>query len=163
MPDAPHFVERSVRIYRSLMHVYPVSFRKRYGCEMIRVFREMATDATQQYGSAGLISTWCRVLGDLVLSAFAEHLVELQGRCAMKTAPGWIVKLLAILNVACFWGIPFSPILAIAAVSTTKETSGWPRKLAVAGAVLCTLYTLLLAALLFSAIFISCLHGSWSF
>ena len=81
----------------------------------------------------------------------------------MKTAPGWIAKLLAILSVACFWIVPCSPILAIAAVSTTRGSSGWPRKLAVAGAVLCTLCTLLAAAVLLWLLFLRSLNGSWAF
>ena len=81
----------------------------------------------------------------------------------MKTAPGWIAKLLAILSVACFWILPCSPILAIAAVSTTQGSSGWPRKLAVTGAVLSTLWTLLAAALLLWFVFLWSLRGSWAF
>jgi len=163
MADSPHFVQLSVRIYESLMHVYPASFRKKYGCEMTRVFREMVTDSTQRHGSTGLITTWCRVLGDLVLSASHEHIIELQGRWEMKAAPGWIAKLLAILSVACFWILPCSPMLAIAAVSTTKGSSGWPRKLAVAGGVLCTVWTLMGAALLLWFLCLRSLNGSWAF
>ena len=81
----------------------------------------------------------------------------------MKTAPGWIARLFAILSVACFWFVPCSPIIAIAAVSTTNGSSGWPRKLAVTGAVLCTLYTLLLAALFVWLLFLMSLKGSWAF
>jgi hypothetical protein len=81
----------------------------------------------------------------------------------MKTEPGWIAKLLAILSVAFFWFVPCSPILAIAAVSTTKESSGWPRKLAVTGAVLCTLCTLLAACLILHLLFIRGMNGSWAF
>lgn len=146
-----------------MANVYPVSFREKYGCEMTRVFREVVTDSTQRHGSAGLITTCCRVLADLVISASHEHFVELHGRWEMKTAPGWIAKLLAILSVACFWIVPCSPILAIAAVSTTKGSAGWPRKLAVAGAVLCTVWTLTIAAMLLWLLCLKGLNGSWSF
>jgi len=145
------------------MHVYPVSFRKRYGREMTRIFREVVTDSTERHGGAGLITVWRRVLGDLVLSVSSEHFAELLGRWEMKTEPGWIAKLLAILSVACFWFVPCSPILAIAAVSTTKESSGWPRKLAVTGAVLCTFWTLLAAGLILWLLFLRGMNGSWAF
>jgi len=163
MADSPHFVDLSVRIYRLLMRVYPVSFRREYGCEMIQVFREVMTDSTQRHGTAGLMTTWFRVFGDLVRSAFLEHLLEIQGRWEMSASPGWIAKLLAILSVACFWVVPCSPILAIAAVSTTKGASGWPRKLAVTGAVLCTLWTLMVAAMFLWLLCLRSLNGSWSF
>ena len=81
----------------------------------------------------------------------------------MKTAPGRIAKLLAVLSVACFWIIPFSPVLSIAALSTTNGSQGWPRKTAVGGAILCTLYGSLLAALFAKLLFLRVLHGSWAF
>jgi len=55
-------------------------------------------------------------------------------------------KVLAILSVVCFWLLPVSPFLAMAAVSGTERSSGWPRKLAVGGAILCAVYTLLLGS-----------------
>lgn len=163
MAGSPRVVDLSVRIYQSLMRVYPGSFRKKYGNEMSQVFREVMADSTQRDGVAGLVTTWIRVLGDLARSAFHEHLIELQGRCEMNTSPGWIAKQLAILTVACFWVVPCSPILAIAAVSTTKGASGWPRKLAVTGAVLCTVCTLMVAAMLVWLLCLRSLNGSWSF
>jgi hypothetical protein len=61
-------------------------------------------------------------------------------------------KLLAVLSVGCFWMLPFSPIIAIGAVSMTKGASGWPRNLAVTGAALCVAYTVVMA--LVTALFI---------
>jgi hypothetical protein len=55
-------------------------------------------------------------------------------------------KVLAILSVVCFWILPISPFLAMTAVSGTERSSGWPRKLAVSGAILCSVYTLLLGS-----------------
>jgi hypothetical protein len=54
-------------------------------------------------------------------------------------------KLLAILSVAGFWLLPFSPMVAIGAVSMTKGASNWSRHLAVTGAILCSAYTVLMA------------------
>jgi hypothetical protein len=59
--------------------------------------------------------------------------------------PGRVAKLLAVLSVACFWVLPLSPMVAIGAVSMTEGASGWPRNLAVAGAVLCVAYTVVMA------------------
>jgi|GEM_PF-3231057 hypothetical protein len=55
-------------------------------------------------------------------------------------------KVLAILSVVCFWLLPVSPFLAMTAVSGTERTTGWPRNFAVSGAILCTVYTLLLGS-----------------
>lgn len=56
----------------------------------------------------------------------------------------------AVLSFATFWMLPYSPFIAMAAVSRTKNSTGWPRQLAVAAALLCAAYTLLLAILFVS-------------
>ncbi len=43
---------------------------------------------------------------------------------SMPPAPGWIVKLLAILGVTFFCVLPWSPLIAIAALLSTNELSG---------------------------------------
>jgi hypothetical protein len=70
---------------------------------------------------------------------------------AATEVPGRIAKLLAVLSVACFWLLPLSPMVAIGAVSMTRGASGWPRHLAVTGAVLCIAYTALMALLVVRA------------
>ena len=61
--------------------------------------------------------------------------------------PGRMAMLLAILSVACFWLVPFSPMIAIGALRTTKGTSGQSRNLAVTGAALCIAYTVIMGLL----------------
>ena len=51
-----------------------------------------------------------------------------------------IGKVLAILSVTFFWVLPWSALIAIAALLTTHD--GWPRKTAVAGALLTTALTI---------------------
>jgi hypothetical protein len=65
--------------------------------------------------------------------------------------PSWprqVAKLLAALSIACFWLLPLSPFISMAAVSVTDRESDWSRKAAVAGAVLCALYTVGMAFLI---------------
>ena len=61
--------------------------------------------------------------------------------------PGRMAKLLAILSVACFWLLPFSPMIAIGAVWTTRGSSGHSRNLAVTGAALCIAHTAVMGLL----------------
>lgn len=56
--------------------------------------------------------------------------------------------LLPLLSLVAFWVLPFSPFLSMAAVSQTRQTKGTPRNLAVAGAVLCSVYTIALATVI---------------
>jgi hypothetical protein len=67
---------------------------------------------------------------------------------ASPIVPAWVAKLLAILSVAFFWILPSSPPMAIAALLATKHSTGWPRRLAVIGAVLSIAFTLAAAAIL---------------
>lgn len=62
---------------------------------------------------------------------------------------GFVTKALAVCSLASFWMIPFSPFIALAAVVHTKHTVGWPRKFAVAATVLCSVFTIAIAGMLF--------------
>ena len=53
------------RLYRALLHLYPKSFRSRYGAEMLSFYRER-----RRAGGAGV---WPRVCLDLILRAAAER------------------------------------------------------------------------------------------
>ena len=64
-----------------------------------------------------------------------------------RAVPRRMAKLLAVLSVACFWLLPLSPMVAMGAVSMTQGASDWSRKLAVTGAVLCIVYTVIMALL----------------
>ena len=59
----------------------------------------------------------------------------------------WLAMLLSVVSLGVFWLMPVSPFLAMAAVSTTKNTTGWARTLAVLAAILCTAYGFILAML----------------
>jgi hypothetical protein len=73
MPSRPHRVDWSVRLYSALIKAYPAAFRNQYADEMTRVFGELLADARRQRGTIGLVTTWFRVLGDLLWSAPREH------------------------------------------------------------------------------------------
>jgi len=62
-----------------------------------------------------------------------------------EATTGRTAKLLAVLSVAFFWLMPFSPLIAIGAVSMTRGASDWSRSLAVTGALLCIVYTVVMA------------------
>lgn len=74
MAESPRCVKRSVQVYRTLIRLYPASFRAEFGDEMVHVFRNLATDAWQQRQRAGLMLVWLRVVADLVRTAPKQHL-----------------------------------------------------------------------------------------
>jgi hypothetical protein len=63
----------SVRLYRLLLHAYPVAFRQHYGERMARVFRDTCRAAMQQHGVYSLIPVWLSTSFDLAVSAGTER------------------------------------------------------------------------------------------
>ena len=59
--------------------------------------------------------------------------------------PNVAQRVLPVLATVFFWVLPFSPLLAIVALSKTRCLTGWPRTLARTAEYLCIGYTALLA------------------
>lgn len=65
----------SVGIYSCLLIIYPVSFRREFGEEMITMFEDMAKDAMRVRGVWGLVGVWYTVLSELWSTAREQHLL----------------------------------------------------------------------------------------
>ncbi|MBW4504911.1 MAG: hypothetical protein KME64_00095 [Scytonematopsis contorta HA4267-MV1] len=65
----------SIRLYSCLVLVYPASFRREYGIEVIIVFGDMAKYAMRRRGFWGLLSVWSIVLPELWFTAREQHLL----------------------------------------------------------------------------------------
>ena len=76
------------------------------------------------------------------------------------SAPAGIVgKLLAVVCMAGFWVLPFSPLVAIGAVVATRRSAGWPGTLAKTGAILSIACTGMAAAMFLWLLVIVCMRG----
>jgi hypothetical protein len=75
MPSTPWLLAVSNRVYRMLLLGYPKPFRQRFGPEMAQVFCDCVRDA---YNEGDLLGLWARTLGDLIISAPAEHVSALR-------------------------------------------------------------------------------------
>jgi hypothetical protein len=72
--DAPGWAAIwSARLYRALLVAFPAPFRRAYGDEMARAFRDLCRDAWRTGGAGGVLALWPRALRDLLLAASAEH------------------------------------------------------------------------------------------
>lgn len=69
----PRMVRISVWLYRCLLVAYPQPFRRKYGEQMVQVFRDCCREATATNGNVGLLRYWLIAFGDLIVSAFAER------------------------------------------------------------------------------------------
>ncbi len=58
----------SERVYTALLWLYPPTFRREYGPDMLQSFRDTLRDETRCRGRRGVLRTWAITLGDLVVS-----------------------------------------------------------------------------------------------
>ena len=61
------------RVYRGFLRLYPAAFRARFSDEMVQLFGDQLRDARTGGGLGGAARTWLRTLGDLAVTAAAEH------------------------------------------------------------------------------------------
>lgn len=89
-----------VRVYRWLLRLYPASFRTRFADEMVLLFGDQLRDARRERAMAGMMTTWTRTLGDLIVTATAEH-IQGDGTVARSLAvpPSRMTRALGVLGV----------------------------------------------------------------
>lgn len=78
-PRQPRAVALSARVYRACLRAYPPAFRRAYGRDMARVFRDACLDAYHRAGVWGVLLLWGPILRDLAARALPE------GRCSYGT------------------------------------------------------------------------------
>ncbi len=67
----------SQRVFARLLHLYPPTFRRQYGEQVVQVFRDCSRDALAAGGRRQLLGLWLATLPDLLKTAAQEHLKEL--------------------------------------------------------------------------------------
>ncbi|HET8909018.1 MAG TPA: hypothetical protein VFN11_18840, partial [Ktedonobacterales bacterium] len=66
----------SVALYGRLLVMYPRSFRREYGTQMLQVFRDCSREAARTRGPVGLCRYWLVATSDLIVSTLAERRQE---------------------------------------------------------------------------------------
>jgi hypothetical protein len=66
----------SLALYRTLLLLYPARFRRAYATQMAQVFRTSCQRACREGGALALGHVWRVTLGDLFVTALAEHYEE---------------------------------------------------------------------------------------
>jgi hypothetical protein len=72
-PNTSESLRISMRLYQTLLAVYPTEFRQAYGGPMIQVFGDCRRRAFVEAGTAGLLILWWRTLLDTIQTAIEEH------------------------------------------------------------------------------------------
>jgi len=63
----------SARLYRALLLAFPAPYRRAYGDEMARTFRDLCRDAWRAGGAGNVFTLWPGAVRDLLLAASAER------------------------------------------------------------------------------------------
>ncbi len=97
MNTHPSSPGRAEKLYRSLLLLYPTSFRRAYEHEMLQTFRDFYRDTLQHKGVAGLAHLWSLVLRDLVVTACSENVRA--GSSFLKRMFGLQVKEYSLMSL----------------------------------------------------------------
>jgi hypothetical protein len=97
-------LNRSIRVYRQLLRVYPRSFLNEFGDSLVQIFGDLARRALHSGGVPRLAVLWMRMLPDLGASAARQHL----GGTAWLVPAGlkwrWIVACCLGFGIGGFFG-----------------------------------------------------------
>lgn len=74
----------SLALYQTLLLLYPARFRRAYGVQMAQVFRDSCRETLRQGSASRFIRLWLVTLGDLVVSALAEHVEHAEEVTSME-------------------------------------------------------------------------------
>ena len=91
----------SLRAYRALLALYPVTFRRAFGEDMEQVFRDQAAAAWRSSGSRGLAGLWVNTVGDLASSLPIAYAIE---RSSIMVKAAIIVGALYVCTLAVVLG-----------------------------------------------------------
>jgi putative ABC transport system permease protein len=91
-------IDRAVRRYRRLLHLYPASFREEYAEELSRIFQRQLLE---REGFAGRAALWISTALDTVGGAIRQHLDVLgqdlrQGSRSLRRSPGFALATVAV-------------------------------------------------------------------
>ncbi len=76
----PKIIALSLLLYRWLLSLGPVAFRRDYAAPALQDFRQCCRDAYQKQGPTGVLRLWPGLLGETIPGLLAEYLTELFGR-----------------------------------------------------------------------------------
>jgi hypothetical protein len=69
----PTMITLFSRAYAALLILYPATYRKEYGQQMVQVFQDIARDSYQHRGVMGMVYWWCETVLDLIFTAIEQR------------------------------------------------------------------------------------------
>jgi len=83
MSSTNRFIHIAANLYQLLIIIYPASFRREFGPEMVVIFRDVSCAERDKKGAAALIGLWIALFFDLIATAVIERIREVY---AMSTS-----------------------------------------------------------------------------
>ncbi len=102
-------VHLATAVYRALLVVYPVEFRRAYGPQLVQVFKDRCRDVCRQRGARALLVLWLHTLADLVTTALTERRGAMQQTISAYRPLRWAGALVLIGGVGAALP-PFAPL-----------------------------------------------------
>lgn len=88
------------RVYRGILRLYPADFRRRFAEDQVQLFHDRLRDARSGRASGGVVVAWIALLGDVALTAPAEHLRRNRTMAhTLATAPTVTTRVLGIAGI----------------------------------------------------------------
>jgi hypothetical protein len=91
----------SERVYRGILRLYPVEFRRRFGEDMVQLFHDRIRDARSGRAPGGAVVAWIGLLGDAVVTASHERLRRNRNMVhSLTSAPSLSSRVLGLAGIA---------------------------------------------------------------
>jgi hypothetical protein len=114
-------------LYQRLLWLYPASFRREYGEEMVLVFTDRLRAEAGRRRRAASARVWLHTVGDLALSVPKQQLEAFMSRQQTTALQLSAVVAMVVLTIAAasYFAGPFAlvPFLGIAAGSSTRSAT----------------------------------------
>lgn len=94
----PPIVAWTIATYRCLLYLCPPTLRRRYGAEMVQVFRQLCRDTFANQGAWGVALLWAPTCRDVVSDALIEYGAEF----AMSWREFWMTNRLRASAIMVF-------------------------------------------------------------
>jgi hypothetical protein len=104
----------SARFYRTMLRIYPSSFREEFEALMCQAFGDLSLHGLQRRGYAGLAMVWIRTLWDLISTGVSQRIGS---HSDWRFPLRWIT--------ACTVGIPIGALLLYAVLRITGTILSW--------------------------------------
>ena len=105
MCDRQNQIRHSLRLYRLLLCLYPLAFRRQFGCQLSDLFEQWLKDESARHGTRGVLKVWRVTLSEYVPTLFREHVAAFDARASLRAGVHHLRTLMASLPVVAAFAV----------------------------------------------------------